>query len=97
MGATLSFSGIFLPQLPESFTTSEKSWIASISNIGQLIGALISGFVSNSVGRNNCLLVFNISLLAGWLTLIFYQENVYLAILGRVLQGFGVMPSIGKF
>ena len=28
--------------------------------------------------------------------LIFYQENVTLAILGRILQGFGVIPSIGK-
>ena len=96
LGSLLAFSAILLPQLPDSFTWSDKSWIASISNLGLLIGALVAGFLSNSIGRKNCLLLFNIFLLSGWLTLIFYQENVTLAILGRVLQGFGVIPSIGK-
>ena len=102
-GSTQAFSGIWLPHnstLPNNstteFTLSEKAWIASILNFGQFIGALISGFVSHSVGRNNCLLLFNVFLLAGWLTIIFHQGNIHLAMLGRILQGFGVIPSIGK-
>ena len=56
----------------------------------------MSGFISNKFGRNNGLLLFNIALLAGWASIIFYGGNVYVAILGRILQGIGVVPSIGK-
>jgi MFS family permease len=79
-----------------TFTLSERSWIASVSLFGQLVSALISGFVSNSIGRKNCLLLFNTPLLAGWLMLIFHQGNFYVCLFGRILQGFGVIPSIGK-
>ena len=79
-----------------TFTLSERSWIASVSVLGQLVSALISGFVSNSIGRKNCLLLFNIPLLVGWLMLIFHQGNFYVCLFARILQGFGVIPSIGK-
>ena len=79
-----------------TFTLSERSWIASVSVLGQLVSALISGFVSNSIGRKNCLLLFNIPLLVGWLMLIFHQGNFFVCLFARILQGFGVIPSIGK-
>ena len=79
-----------------TFTLSERSWIASVSVLGQLVSALISGLVSNSIGRKNCLLLFNIPLLVGWLMLIFHQGNFYVCLFARILQGFGVIPSIGK-
>ena len=75
---------------------SDKSWLASICNLGQLVGALLAGFISNKIGRKHCLLLFTIPLICGWLTLIFNHENVILANLGRILQGFGMMPSIGQ-
>ena len=43
MGAVLGFSAILLPQLPENMTMSEKSWIASICNLGQMVGAPFAG------------------------------------------------------
>ena len=43
VGAVLGFSAILLPQLPENVTISDKSWIASICNLGQLVGALFAG------------------------------------------------------
>ena len=96
LGSIFGFPGILLPQLPDDeIKPSDKAWIASTVFLGQLIGSLMSGFISNGVGRNNGLLLFNISLLAGWLTIIFYQGNVYAAIIGRLLQGIGVVPSIG--
>jgi MFS family permease len=91
----LGFSAILLPQLPREITLSDKSWLASICNLGQLVGALLAGFISNKIGRKHCLLLFTIPLICGWLTLIFNHENVILANLGRTLQGFGMMPSIG--
>ena len=95
VGAVLGFSAILLPQLPREITLSDKSWLASICNLGQLVGALLAGFISNKIGRKHCLLLFTIPLICGWLTLIFNHENVILANLGRTLQGFGMMPSIG--
>ena len=98
LGSTFAFSAILLPQLPDTlFTLSEKSWIASISNLGLLVSALISGLVSYKIGRNYSIILFNISLMAGWLIIIIYHENIVLVMLGRVLQGFGVLPSVGKF
>ena len=85
-----------VPDFTNTFTLSERSWIASVSLFGQLVSALISGFVSNSIGRKNCLLLFNIPLLVGWLMLIFHQGNFYVCLFARILQGFGVIPSIGK-
>ena len=41
VGAVLGFSAILLPQLPREITLSDKSWLASICNLGQLVGALL--------------------------------------------------------
>lgn len=87
VGAVLGFSAIMLPQLPHDMPLEIRSWIASICNLGQLLGALFAGFVSNKVGRKNCLFLFNIPLACGWLMLILTQNNVTLALIGRFLQG----------
>ena len=49
-------SAILIPQLVEedfltSAKSSEASWIASLSNLGQLAGSLATGVVSNTYGR----------------------------------------------
>ena len=96
LGAVLGFSAILLPQLPSHMTLEDKSWIASICNVGQLFGAFAAGFVSNKVGRKNCLLLFSVPLVCGWLLIILDHENAIYVNIGRVLQGFGMMPSIGQ-
>lgn len=96
LGSIFGFAGVLLPQLPDSIGGSDKGWIASTVFLGQLVGSSLSGFISNKFGRNNGLLLFNISLLAGWASIIFYGGNVYVAILGRILQGIGVVPSIAQ-
>ena len=96
LGAVLGFSAILLPQLPSHITLHEKSDIAAICNIGQLFGAFLAGFISNKVGRKNCLLLFSIPLICGWLVIIFdHVDSIYVNV-GRILQGFGMMPSIGQ-
>ena len=52
----LDLSAILIPQLVEedfltSAKSSEASWIASLSNLGQLAGSLATGVVSNTYGR----------------------------------------------
>ena len=64
----LGFSAILLPQLKEEMllTSDEASWIASLSNIGQLFGAVATGVLSGKLGRRPTLMILCAPLLAGW-------------------------------
>ena len=92
----LGFSAILLPQLGAeiSLTSDEASWIASLSNIGQLFGAIGSGILAGKFGRRPTLMVLCAPLLAGWLTIGLSQAQVWIIYLGRILQGVGVMSSV---
>jgi len=61
--------------------------------LGQLVGSLLAGIVSNSLGRKRTLLLFTIPLLCGWLLLIFNHKSLIWSNVARILQGFGMMPS----
>ena len=74
---------------------------ASIPNIGQLVGSLLAGLIANYLGRKRCVLLFTIPLICGWLLLIFYNSadnsfNFWMIIIARILQGFGMLPSISQ-
>ncbi len=77
-------------------TLSDKSWIASVPHLGQMLGAPLAGIIANKIGRKKCLYLFSIPLICGWLALIFAHDSVPLAIVARILQGFGILPSIGQ-
>ena len=49
----LGFSAILLPQLESemTITSDQKSWIASLSNIGQLFGAVATGILAGKFGK----------------------------------------------
>ena len=53
-GTVLGFSAILLPQLESemTITSDQKSWIASLSNIGQLFGAVATGVLAGKLGRD---------------------------------------------
>ena len=95
-GTVLGFSAILLPQLKEEMllTSDEASWIASLSNIGQLFGAVATGVLSGKLGRRPTLMILCAPLLAGWATVALAGRTVWLFYLGRVLQGVGVMSSV---
>ena len=92
----LGFSAILLPQLATeiTLTSDEASWIASLSNIGQLFGAIGSGVLASKFGRRPTLMMLCAPLLAGWVTMALSQGKVYMFYLGRILQGVGVMSSV---
>ena len=93
----LGFSAILLPQLREEFeelSPDEASWIASLSNIGQLFGAVATGVLSGKFGRRPTLMMLCLPLLAGWTVLAMAGHNVWLFYAGRLLQGVGVMSSV---
>ena len=95
-GTVLGFSAILLPQLKAeiSLTDDEASWIASLSNIGQLFGAVATGVLSGKFGRRPTLMILCVPLLAGWATMFLAGERVWMFYLGRVFQGVGVMSSV---
>ena len=96
LGTVLGFSAILLPQLKTeiSLTDDEASWIASLSNIGQLFGAVATGVLSGKFGRRPTLMILCVPLLAGWSTMFLAGDKVWMFYLGRVFQGVGVMSSV---
>ena len=96
LGTVLGFSAILLPQLRDemSLSSDEASWIAALSNIGQLFGAVMTGVLSGKFGRRPTLMILCVPLLAGWATVGLAGDRVWMFYLGRVLQGVGVMSSV---
>ena len=92
----LGFSAILLPQLDSemTITSDEASWIASLSNIGQLFGAIGTGILVGKFGRRPTMMLLYFPLLAGWVTMGLSQGQVWMFYLGRILQGLGVMSSV---
>ena len=60
------------------------------------MGSLAAGFIANALGRKRCVLLFTIPLICGWLLLIFESHNLIITYIARILQGFGMLPSISQ-
>ena len=92
----LGFSAILLEQLGREIVLSqdEASWIAALSNIGQLFGAIGTGILAGKFGRRPTLMLLCVPLLAGWVTLGLARDQMWMFYLGRILQGLGVMSSV---
>ena len=99
LGTVLGFSGILLPQLEQeghivSVKTQEASWIASLSNIGQLVGSLLMGVFAGAIGRKKTIMLFSLPLLVGWVVMFISNGDTILLCLGRIFQGIGTMSSV---
>lgn len=64
----------------------EYGWIASIVNVGCIIGCLSIGYMMDKIGRKWTILVMLIPVTIGWILIIFSQ-NFAMMLIGRLLTG----------
>ena len=80
----------------ESSKSSEASWVASLSNIGQLFGSLMTGYMSGSCGRKRTIIFLCLPLIGGWTTIGLSGGDFKWLCVGRILQGLGIMSSVSQ-
>ena len=80
-----------IPIIKSTFNTTDLfiSVFVSGNPIGGLFGALLAGFVADSIGRTRSMILNLIPFLIGCL-LMSTAPNQYLLVVGRIVMGFGV-------
>ncbi|XP_057960871.1 sugar transporter ERD6-like 8 [Malania oleifera] len=68
---------------------SQYSFFGSVLTIGGMIGAIMSGWIADSVGRKGAMRIASVSCIGGWLAVYLSVESILLD-LGRLLTGYGV-------
>ncbi|KAF3420776.1 hypothetical protein E2986_04410 [Frieseomelitta varia] len=74
--------------MPLRLTDSEASWVASLLNLGRLVGALLSALCQEYIGRKKVLLLAGIPLITSWIFSIFATTVMWLHI-SRFCSGIG--------
>lgn len=70
------------------FTAEEASWFGSLAFICTPIGSLLSGWVTEPIGRKNAMIIVNIPHIAAWLIL-YFATSVAEMYLAAILLGLG--------
>lgn len=68
---------------------SQYSTFGSLLTIGAMMGAIMSGYIADYIGRKGALRVCSVFCIAGWLAIAFAKDPLPLDI-GRLLVGYGV-------
>lgn len=90
-GFVLGYSSPSIPELTDAgllASEDETSWYGSLTPIGSLVGALIGGWLTHSLGRKLSTMLTCLPLALGWLSIVAADRLCWLYI-GRVLTGVG--------
>ncbi|XP_014484649.1 PREDICTED: facilitated trehalose transporter Tret1-2 homolog [Dinoponera quadriceps] len=93
-GMPIGYSAVLLPQLsePNSIVQVNQnlgSWIASVHSLATPFGSLLSGPLTETIGRRGTLQLSAIPLCIGWL-IIGFSRSVISILVGRVICGLSV-------
>lgn len=91
VGLAMAYSAILIPHLEaegaELYATQEEtSWIASVVVVCAPVGAVLGGFLMETVGRLRTLQIGALPCIAGWV-LIALSTNIPMLLCGRLLCG----------
>jgi MFS family permease len=68
-------------------------FVVSITNIGQMLGSVLGGYLANAIGRKHTILAMNTFGTVGWAVISMSFDYVSIISLGRFLCGFGIVTS----
>ncbi|XP_019874968.1 facilitated trehalose transporter Tret1-like [Aethina tumida] len=105
-GSAYSWTSPVLPKLknqtqsplPSPLTTTQESWIASLTSLGAVFGPIFSGIMAEKIGRKKTLLIFSVPSLVSHL-IVAYATRIEMLFVARFLVGIGcgcvysVMPN----
>ncbi|XP_075227470.1 facilitated trehalose transporter Tret1-like isoform X2 [Lycorma delicatula] len=93
VGMCQGYSAVLLPQLQADATLNisqeEASWIASLGVISTPGGALLSGIITEILGRKAAVQLTTLPFLLGWATIAFSANKISLCI-GRFISGLAI-------
>ncbi|CAG7730150.1 unnamed protein product, partial [Allacma fusca] len=92
-GNVICWSSTGLPSLEKDevfgpFSENALSWMGSSATLGACISCLPSGYCADRFGRKKTMLFLTLPFVAGWI-LMYFAQNVWMMIAGRLLTGFG--------
>ncbi|KAK9884897.1 hypothetical protein WA026_009136 [Henosepilachna vigintioctopunctata] len=85
----IKFNGTDDNPLGRAITSSENSWLASLSTLGACIGALIYGALSSKFGRKTLLVSLGFPFLIFYLVMA-WAKTIWLFYISRFFTGFGL-------
>jgi SP family facilitated glucose transporter-like MFS transporter 8 len=69
-------------------TYREGSWIASLSPLGSLVGAIPAGHLADLLGRRFLMLIMAVPMLVGWIMKVFAHNSIPVLYTARFILGF---------
>lgn len=91
----LGFPSTFISALSKKdngqlhFTLEEASWFASLIYISQPVGCILSGYLTDRLGRKNAMILVNVPHIGAWL-LIHVATNLTQIYTAAIILGLGI-------
>lgn len=81
---------------PIPLTPEQASWVASLMNLGRIVGGIPGAISANYIGSKKTLLYNGIPLILSWVSYIVADSVAWLYV-GRIIGGFSIVIIYGSF